>query len=50
MRSSGLLVTAAAACQMSGTLEMLAGDVAAAERELLHGYGILKGRNETGLL
>ena len=37
----GLRVTAASAAETSGIIEMLAGDPAAAERELAEGYGIL---------
>ena len=43
----GLRVTAAAAAETYGIVEMLAGDAAAAERELATGYGLLEEIGET---
>jgi class 3 adenylate cyclase/tetratricopeptide (TPR) repeat protein len=43
----GLTVLAAAIAQLSGTLEQLAGDPAAAERELRRGYDALEALGET---
>ena len=43
----GLRVTAAAAAETYGIVEMLAGDAGAAERELASGYGLLEEIGET---
>jgi tetratricopeptide (TPR) repeat protein len=43
----GLRVTAASAAETYGIVEMLAGDPAAAERELSRGYGVLEEIGET---
>jgi predicted ATPase len=43
----GLRVTAASAAETYGIVEMLAGDAAAAERELAAGYGLLDEMGET---
>jgi predicted ATPase len=47
VRELGLRVTAAAAAETYGIVEMLAGDAAAAERELAWGYGLLEEIGET---